>query len=210
MSLIEKLKLTPLYDIYSFFTQRKSYEDWERDGIPVPPPNVVKQHIVAEFAERFSLVTLVETGTYLGEMVKAMKNRFGQLYSIELNEALAKRAQGKFSRDSHIEIMQGDSSTELERLLKRIDSPSLFWLDSHFSGGLTSKGDLETPIMREIALIFAHPVKNHVILIDDARNFVGANDYPTMDSFRNFVLTERPGWTFEVEYDIIRIYPDGE
>ncbi len=207
MQIIEKLKLTPLYDIYSTLAGRKTYEDWKREGIPIPPPNVVKQHVVADFGSRYKLRTLIETGTYLGEMIKAMRQRFDHIHSVEIDNTLAERARRKFARQGHISIHEGDSSSVLPTILESVDSPCLFWLDSHYSGGLTSKGDLETPIMREMELVFSHPVDRHVILIDDARNFIGANDYPTMESFREFVLSKRPGWTFEVEHDIIRIHP---
>jgi len=204
--LIERLKLTPAYGIYRFLQQRKTYEDWARDGIPTPPPPVVKQHIVRSYAERFSLTTLVETGTYLGEMVLATNDLFDRIYSVEIDETLARRARKKFSRPGHVTILQGDSGIVLGKILEKVDVPCLFWLDSHYSGGLTSKGETETPILTEVRHIFDHSVREHVILIDDARNFTGEHDYPDMDEFREFVQSERPGWVFKVEHDIIRIH----
>jgi hypothetical protein len=87
----------------------------------------------------------------------------------------------------------------------------LFWLDGHYSGGITAKGPLDTPIVKELDSILNHSVTGHVILIDDARCFVGENDYPTIDELREILHTERPRWVFEVKDDIIRIHekPDG-
>lgn len=206
--LFESLKLTPAYGIYQYFQQRKTFEDWEKEGIPIPPPPVVKQHIVKSYALRFSPNTLIETGTYLGEMVRAMKDVFASIYSIEIDKTLAGNAREKFSRYGHITILQGDSGDVIRRILADITTPCLFWLDSHYSGGLTAKGKVETPVMEELHHIFGHPVRNHVILIDDARCFTGENDYPKLEELRDYVLTERPGWCFEVEHDIIRIHGD--
>jgi len=87
-----------------------------------------------------------------------------------------------------------------------VEKPCLFWLDGHYSGGNTAKGEKETPIMEELRQICAHPVKNHLILIDDAREFTGQNDYPTIESLRTFVGARLPGYGFDVKDDIIRIY----
>lgn len=202
---IELLKLTPAYSFYRFF-QRNAYEKWEKKGRPVPPPNVVKQHIVKTYAQRFSCDTFIETGTYLGEMVLATKDIFSMIISIELDRILAERAKKKFSNYKHISIIHGDSSTVLKDVLADIECPCLFWLDSHYSGGLTAKGTFETPVIEELKHIFNHSIKDHVILIDDARFFTGENDYPKLEELCDFVLTERPGWNFEIKYDIIRIH----
>jgi len=57
--------------------------------------------------------------------------------------------------------------------------------------------------------ILNHPrAAEHVILIDDARLFVGKDDYPTLHALKQMVLTEQPNWNFEVKDDIIRTYSD--
>ena len=103
-----------------------------KKGCPVPPPSVVKHETVKTCAQRFSLDTLIETGTYLGEMVRATKHTFQRIISIEINETLARKAQKKFSRYSHITIIQGDSSHVIKKVLDEVQKPCLFWLDSHY------------------------------------------------------------------------------
>jgi len=139
-------------------------------------------------------------------MVNATKNIFSKIFSVELDKTLYEQAKKKFAKFAHISIIQGDSSEVLPPILAEITQPCLFWLDAHYSGGLTAKGNLETPIMRELKLIFTHASGEQVILIDDARLFVGQNDYPTMGQLRSFILEQRPGWMFETENDIIRIH----
>jgi len=204
----ELLKLTPIYSIYRIFQQRKTYEQWEKEGIPIPPPSVVKQHIVKKYAKKFECNMLIETGTYLGEIVLATKSIFNRIISIEIDKILADKIHKKFSGLDNITIINGDSGKILGEILADIDCRCLFWLDSHYSGGLTSKGEIETPVMEELNHIFNHSIRDHVILIDDARCFTGENDYPEMNKLHDFVLTKRPDWSFEVEHDIIRIHKD--
>lgn len=208
---IEKLiSGTFLYDMVS--DRRHSIEllTWIERFRPIPPPHLVKQSVVKEYAKRFSLETLVETGTYLGFMVRSTKDTFKRIYSIELEEYLYRRAAKKFSRYDHITILQGDSGEVLARLLATLGEPCLFWLDAHHSSGATfktGKGEVLTPILSELGHIFSHAkAKDHVILIDDAREFTGENDYPTISRLRELVSGAMPGFALEVQDDIIRIH----
>jgi len=204
------LKKTPIYLFLLKLKLKKKKKsiisNWVEKGKPIPPPHLIKQETVKKYAHKFSTDILIETGTYLGEMVFAMKDVFSQIYSIELDSDLYMKAKERFANASNIHIIQGDSSKVLPDLLTSIKQPCLFWLDGHYSGGITAKSDLDTPILEELKHIFAHTVIDHVILIDDARFFTGQEDYPTIEYLREFVAKERPNWVFEVREDIIRIH----
>jgi hypothetical protein len=45
-----------------------------------------------------------------------------------------------------------------------------------------------------------------VVLIDDARLFVGAGGYPRLERVRELVDELRPGWHFDVADDIVRAH----
>lgn len=167
----------------------------------------VKQKIVTEFAKTFSVDIFIETGTYLGDMVYAVTSTFKEIYSIELDEELSRAAQRRFKRYINVHIVSGDSAKKLPMLLGKIDRPCLFWLDAHYSGGITAKGGQDTPVMQELRFIFVHPVKNHVILIDDEGSFTGKDNYPTMEEVRNLVSDLAPQYSLETKDDIIRILP---
>jgi len=170
------------------------------------PTHTEKEYLVKAYSKMFKCRTLIETGTYFGEMVSKVKDDFKKIISIELNPILADRAKQLFSNLEHITIIQGDSGIMLKDVLIDIDDSCLFWLDGHYSGGCTTKGEKDTPIMEELNCIFDHPVQNHVILIDDARCFNGENDYPTLEKLKYFVFTKNPDWSFEAENDVIRIH----
>jgi hypothetical protein len=82
----------------------------------------------------------------------------------------------------------------------------LFWLDAHYCGGMTAKGSEETPVIKELTQVLAHPVAGHVILIDDARCFTGKNGYPTLGEVSAIIRHTHPDWVFECRQDIMRIH----
>lgn len=200
------LTQTPLYDVIRRVKQKRELRTWEKKGRPVLMPDLMKQKVVKEYAREFSVQTLVETGTFLGDMIYATKNVFDRIFSIELDPSLCDRAKKRFSRLPHISIVQGGSAEVLPDILSNITQPCLFWLDAHYSGEITARGELETPIMQELTHIINHPITEHVILIDDAREFVGRNDYPAIEELRNLISRKHPDWVLEVKDDIIRIH----
>jgi hypothetical protein len=185
----------------------KKLRKWEKSGAVLPMPNLGKQRVVIEYIKRFSIDTFIETGTYKGKMVYAVMLHMKEIYSIELDEIYFQKAKRKFAGYPNIHIIQGHSGEVLPKILKKIDKPCLFWLDAHWSGGSTAKGDIETPIMREMQCILGHlRGAEHVILIDDARCFKSESDYPTLKGLESFIRNFYPDCIFEVKDDIIRTY----
>lgn len=195
------IKIINILSLNKILTEIK----WRINNKPVPPPHFIKQRIIKNYAKKYSLEIFIETGTYLGETVMSVRNRFKQIFSIELNQPLFERAKNIFIKYPHIQILHGDSSTVLISILSKIDKPALFWLDGHYSAGITSKGSLNTPILKELELILKHKINNHIILIDDARCFIGKDDYPTITELKSYIKNINPKINFRVDNDIIRI-----
>jgi hypothetical protein len=181
--------------------------DWVAQGLPAPPPHAVKQAILRAYARRFGTRVLVETGTFRGDMVEAMKNDFDHVYSIELSPQLFARASARFRGDDRITLIEGDSGTALGRVLESLARPALFWLDGHWSAGVTARGAGNTPVREELAAIFSAADLPHVILIDDAREFSRDPEYPSIAELQDYVRTQRPHFGFYIDSDIIRIHP---
>lgn len=177
-------------------------------------PHTLKVQTVLIYGAYFKINTLIETGTYRGDMVQAALNQYQKIISIELQPSLFLRAKVKFSKYPNVDILLGDSGKALPRILQSIYEPCVFWLDGHYIPLTldTAKGDVDTPILQELAAILDHPIKNHVILIDDARCFIGPNkvlkNYPTIRELKEFVAHKRSDLSFVVEEDMIRIYPN--
>lgn len=188
--------------------------DWMNKGKPLPPPDAYKLAVIKEYAQSFSMKNFIETGTYYGNMVSAVKDVFKRIISVELDNTLFINAKRKFAPYGHILILQGDSGKVMPNILSIINEPVLFWLDGHWVGPIgpnnqviKGKGVLETPILAELNHIFNHHIKNHVVLIDDARLFTGLGDYPSVHQLKKYVLARNPALIFENSDDIIRIYP---
>ena len=196
----------PIIAVLKAARNKKEIIDWEKSDKTGPPPHLIKQKIVKEYGRKFNLDFLVETGTYTGEMVSAVKDNFKDIFSIELSDELCSQAKKKFGDFPNIHILCGDSSKILPEILKSNRKPCLFWLDAHYSGGITEKGGVETPIADELNEIFNHYIDGSVILIDDARCFNGEKDYPTLKWVRDYILSRNPSLNIIVENDVIRIY----
>ena len=211
--IIEKLKkIKPLYKGYRLIVETIHKEEVSIDF----PDALIKRNDIRLVSEQYvNVKILIESGTCFGETIEFFKNNFINLYSIELSEELADRAKKRFQNNSNITIVQGNSSDQLSRILNNINSPCLFWLDGHYSSEFwvgeeyikTAKGNKNTPILEELSQIMKHSIKNHVILIDDARLFTGKGDYPTINKLKKIVTKNFPIHSFDVQNDIIRILP---
>jgi len=185
---------------------RLTVRRWQREGRPVPPPPAVKQRVLRAYAKRFELRTFVETGTFLGDTTAAMKPYVDRVVTIEISPDLAAHARERFADALNVQVLEGDSGSLLPDVLASLHEPALFWLDGHYSGGITARGDADTPVRAELSAILDHPVRTHVILIDDARDFKGGG-YPTIAEVAEMVRGHPTGYEFDVRDDIIRLTP---
>jgi hypothetical protein len=195
--------------IYAGFKQLGHYPDywwWQLRGKPRRIPHVVKQRTVIEYAQRFGLTTLAETGTYYGEMIAAVAHRFRRIYSIELDPRFARLAQDRFRRHSHVEIIQGDSQSAVPMLLQRLNERSLWWLDAGYYGW---SGDFGNPnrLGSELNAILADRIPDHVILMDDADGVNGQAGAPTLEELTASIESSYPNRRVEVAHNILRITP---
>ncbi len=201
------LQRVPFYATLKTLGHYPDYWYWNLRGRPVRSPHLLKQRTVRDYGARYGLKTLVETGTYHGEMVAAMKSRFERIFSIEQDPRLADKAVRKFSRYPHIHILQGDSQKILPELVKSLTQPALFWLDAGYYGWAGTHGDKQR-LGVELAAILSQREVGHVILMDDARGLNGENGAPTIPELALRIGTEFPGHNVEVAYDILRITPE--
>ena len=187
----------------------RALQAWIRGGRQSPPPHAAKQELLRATSREHGLRTLVETGTFMGDMVAAMLREFDSVHTIELAPHLAAAARRRFRAVASVTVHEGDSGAVLPAILRTIDRPTLFWLDGHWSAGVTARGDRDTPIVGELDAIFGHPLaRSHAILVDDARLFDGRGDYPRIDEIERRCCAAGIG-PVRVADDVIRIGPTG-
>jgi hypothetical protein len=110
----------------------------------------------------------VETGTYYGHTTKWASTQFTQVFTIELSEYLYSLTKDQLLSMGNIIPNLGDSRIVLPQILKKIDGNIVFWLDGHYSTGVTAGADDPCPLMKELEIILQRN-NDDIILIDDAR-----------------------------------------
>lgn len=171
-----------------------------------PAPVVIKRSVIKRHAKRFLTPVFIETGTYFGDTVMAVKSSFDKIHSIELGQELAVSAKKRFSQYPNIQIHQGDSAKILSQILTGISRPATFWLDAHCSEGITCGDDEYLPLVKELEVIFKHWQPGSVILIDDARHMGRQKGYPSFKEILKIVQDSNLDLGIKQELDIIRIH----
>lgn len=188
----------------SLIRTRLEVRRWHAAGRPAPPPPFVKRQTIRSYARRYGLRSFVETGTFYGDTAAAVRSQVDTVITIEISPLLAAKARRRFELDQHVRVLEGDSGELLPDLMSGLPA-TLFWLDGHYSGGVTGRGEEDTPIRAELATIFAHAAgRGHVILIDDARHFDGS-EYPSLREIAE--LARSSDYLCDVRDDIIRLTP---
>ncbi|MDF1756305.1 MAG: hypothetical protein P1U89_26185 [Verrucomicrobiales bacterium] len=197
----------PIRNILMRSRDRAELAKWEENNRPVPPPHIVKQIAILDYSAVHNCSVLVETGTYLGDMVDAMKGRFSAVHTIELDDELFKAAKKRFKNDANVNLYHGDSGVVLDDVLAKLNDSkgrAIFWLDGHYSGEGTAES--ECPIVQEVRKILAAR-ENDVILIDDAHCFGKMPDYPTIEELKSQIVNDSNQTEFKVENNIIYVLP---
>jgi hypothetical protein len=137
----------------------------------------VPTELVSQLATQFAVKNFVETGTYYGDTAIWASKNFENVLTIEYSKELYEHTRIKYQNIDNIIFLFGDSRSQLSELIASLDSPAIFWLDAHWSGGLTYGENDQCPLLEEINLINNSQFE-HFILIDDARLFTSAPQPP--------------------------------
>jgi hypothetical protein len=126
---------------------------------------------------RLGLERAIETGTFEGDGALTLAHVFPEVVSIEVSPSCYARAEERLGNVRNIDLLLGDSRSLMPGLI-RPDTPTLYFLDGHWSDGLTSGGaDDQCPLIVEISALAGGHDKD-CIIIDDARYFVAAPPPP--------------------------------
>lgn len=132
--------------------------------------------------EAFDITTFIETGIFKAATTTWASLNFDRVISIELDEGYYNRAVGLQLPNTR--LINGDSATELPKVVKRLKKPALFWLDAHTCKDRNTAVD-KCPLLAELKAIRDTSLP-HLILIDDARYFVERihPEWPTMEEIK--------------------------
>ncbi|HEX7954008.1 MAG TPA: hypothetical protein VF523_13140, partial [Burkholderiales bacterium] len=141
--------------------------EWEKRLFASPSPSHIKRYVLRRNGNPNSI--WVETGTFQGETTQFLADTAKFVHSIEPEPTLFKLAQQRFSTIPNVKVHFGLSENVLPEILDNLTGDLNFWLDGHYSGGITHKGPIETPILQELATIERHRerISSLTVMIDD-------------------------------------------
>jgi len=148
----------------------------------------------------------VETGTFQGDtidiLLKVDEFKESQIYSLELSDVFYERCKAKYENLDNVTIVHTNSKYELFDVIKNINTPITFWLDSHWSGTPDVGCDPDTicPILYELKQIKQHHIKTHTIIVDDIRLMDGKHFPVTLDEIVAHIMDINPNYKL-VLYD---------
>jgi hypothetical protein len=155
----------------------------------------VPMELIKTITDGFDVPFFVETGTAGGASIREASIKFEFCYTIELDENVT---PSKDTFPENIMFFIGTSSEKIHEVVSILktkmskDNYALFWLDAHYSPPSddtphTPDDFVECPLLKEIDAI--GEIENSIIIIDDARLFLGAPPYP-LDPRKWASLTE--------------------
>lgn len=189
---------------HRFYLSIRDCFQWLKRDYASPSPHFIKQRCLLR--NGIPDATWIETGTFLGYTTQFLAKHGTHVYSIEPEPKLFARACTLFRHSSNVEILNGTSEEVFPILLTRIKGDVNFWLDGHYSAGITFKGPQETPILDELDCISRH-IDNFgriCVLVDDTRCFNSRlpeyATYPSLDSLVHWATRNKLDW--HIEHDI--------
>ena len=180
------------------------FKDWERRMFSAPSPSHIKRSTLKRNGNPFS--TWVETGTFQGDTTQFLADTAKCVHSIEPEPTLFKLATERFKSTPSVQLHLGLSENVLPQLLQELTGDVNFWLDGHYSGGITHKGPMETPIVRELETIerYRKQFTSLTVLIDDIRCFQPHipeySSYPALGLIVDWASRNKLTW--HIEQDI--------
>lgn len=173
----------------------------------------VLKEMVLGLAAQAGIKNFVETGTYQAGTAVWAAGQFQQAYTIEAAKPLYDAAVEKFGTVPNLHFHFGDSRSCLEKIQQSLDGPTLYWLDAHWSGGVTFGEGAECPLLNEIEKV-NQGSPDSIILIDDARLFLSppprphdANQWPDLLTVLNALAQPKPRRYIIVHQDVIVAVP---
>lgn len=221
MRIVEKLRnFIKIFFLFGFSavhfgnaSNRKVFRDllvndevswWLSSGMPLPAPQAIKLEFITRHSN--SDTTWIETGTYVGTTTETLAKISKRVVSIEPSAELYKKSLRRLSAFNNVELLNGSSEDLFDSVCSQVSGSVSFWLDGHFSGGETFKGEQDCPIEYELAVISEHMLTYDriCVYIDDFRLFRDTREQKSDYPLKSFLVdwAELNGLEWSVNSDI--------
>jgi hypothetical protein len=140
----------------------------------------MKYKVLRRLAQRTGARCLIEAGTFLGVTAGRCAPVFERVFTIELDATLAERARTHLRRFSNVEVLEGDAMKLLPQVMARTHArDAVVFLDGHYSGGTTARGEVPEPAIAELEVLARHVDRICGVVIDDFRLFGTESGFPS-------------------------------
>lgn len=110
--------------------------------------------------QKYSINTVVETGTYKGSTTLFFANNFDDVHTIDILKPFYEAAKSNFSEFPNVTCYLGSSDEVLKKILPSLkNKPIIFYLDAHWES--------HWPLLEELEAISKTHKDNCIIVIDD-------------------------------------------
>jgi len=166
-----------------------------------------KAGMLRRVQKQYGQPLFVETGTYLGDTPLALRDCFDSIWTIEIDAALHAAAAERLAPHKNIICLLGSASACLRQLAPVLTKPTIFWLDSHYSGPGTGRGDCDLPVLEELAIIRNFCPAGSAVVIDDVSSYCAASGTSKLSDILSSLENIDPKWTFFFDYDMLFALP---
>lgn len=200
------------------FSEFRQVRAWAKRGFSMPAPWRVKMNVLDRYKLRDA--AWVESGTFIGQTAQHLALSSERVITLEPSPELFAIAQKRLHPFRNVKILNSTSERGLSDALAQAGNNRVcFWLDGHFSDGVTFWGGGLTPIREELAVIAdwlnGNSHRRAAVFIDDVRLFSLGQPEQAMISEREAYpalafLTEwatSNGMSWLIEHDIFVARP---
>lgn len=183
---------------------KNEMKEWTGRHYASPSPAHIKRSVLIRLG--LPNAVWVETGTFMGDTTAYLAEHSNAVYTIEPENFLYEKATQRFKNHQKIKVLHGLSEKVFPILLPTLHGPINFWLDGHYSGGITHQGPVDCPVREELEYIERnlYRYEKTVILIDDVRCFnpdiTEYADYPDLNFLVDWSRKNKLVW--QIEHDI--------
>jgi len=144
---------------------------------PFVPHSLTKLHNLKYCRDVTKAKTVIEIGTFKGITARRLSYIFDHVITVEIDTVLHEVSKKRCSKRKNITLILGDGKEVLADLAPSVNRAVLF-LDGHFSGGQTGRGEEVEPVLEEIDVISDYIENFCAVLVDDFRLFGVEEDWP--------------------------------
>jgi hypothetical protein len=168
-------------------------------GAPANLHSLTKYRVIGALARRSGGTCLIETGTFLGVTAARCARGFDTVLTVELDAQLATRAAKALAKFRNVTVYQGDAVALLPQMLAHpAAGKAVVFLDAHYSGGNTARGEVPEPALAELDILARHRDRIVGIVVDDFRCFGVEDGFPTKAQLLAAAETHFPHPTFAI------------